>query len=117
MVDANGDVGMGPPFGATTEPGVVLSARPAPQAPSHPPHRTLGPAQGMELALGGSHHHGCAIGAPSPSSKQWGSSSLGPGLTWGQKGKGRGGTVKLGLLGWIRSSASTQMPLVSFRDW
>lgn len=26
-------------------------------------------------------------------------------------------TVKLGLPGWIRSSASTQMPLVSFRDW
>lgn len=26
-------------------------------------------------------------------------------------------TVKLGLLGWILSSASTQMPLVSFRDW
>lgn len=26
-------------------------------------------------------------------------------------------TVKLGLPGWMRSSASTQMPLVSFRDW
>lgn len=26
-------------------------------------------------------------------------------------------TVKLGLPGWIRSSASTQMPLVNFRDW
>lgn len=25
--------------------------------------------------------------------------------------------MKLGLPGWMRSSASTQMPLVSFRDW
>lgn len=34
-------------------------------------------------------------------------------------GAGRAGalTVKLGLPGWMRSSASTQMPLVSFRDW
>lgn len=33
----------------------------------------------------------------------------------GRQEKGR--TVKLGLLGWILSSASTQIPLVSFRDW